>query len=179
MKRRRPRGSVPRLNVDDCVRFLSYVDRSGGPDACWPWTGFRHKKYGQLGICARAYGRKRNEGAHRLAYFFANDVFPGGMDVCHKCDNPPCCNPRHLFLGTRKDNMADAAAKGRVCAGARRSQLTIGQRNGRAILSEDDVRAIREASKAGVRRAAIATRYGISKGTITEIVSRKRWRHVA
>src|SRR5690242_6357246 len=77
-------------------------------DECWEWNGARS---------ARGYGKKkimfRDYTTHRLAYAWANGPIPAGMLVMHTCDNPPCCNPRHLRLGTHLDNQRDKAAKGR------------------------------------------------------------------
>jgi hypothetical protein len=84
------------------------VDRSGGPDACWPWTGRTEGGYGRL------WFKNKHERAHRVAWALANNQpVPDGMVVCHRCDNPPCCNPADLWLGTRTDNNADRDAKGR------------------------------------------------------------------
>jgi hypothetical protein len=94
-------------------RFWAHVDKSGGPDACWPWHG---------GHVGRGYGHttwsdnyERIEiMAHRQAYEFEfGGPIPQGLQVCHKCDNPPCCNPAHLFLGTATENLVDAYTKGR------------------------------------------------------------------
>lgn len=88
--------------------FWTKVDRSDGPDACWPILGFRDKDgYGQ----ARLNGRKYR--AHRLAWELAFGPIPGWTQVLHHCDNPPCCNPAHLFLGTQSDNRWDCVTKGR------------------------------------------------------------------
>lgn len=90
-------------------RFWEKVDRRG-PDECWEWQGARNSKgYGELG---RAKGKK-NEYAHRLAYRIHYGSISEGMFVLHRCDNPPCCNPRHLFEGTPQDNTDDMIAKGR------------------------------------------------------------------
>jgi hypothetical protein len=81
------------------------------PDRCWEWTGPRFTKgYGhsQLTIDGTVY-----IGAHRIAYVLTNGPVPNGTMVCHTCDNPPCCNPDHLWAGTYTDNQLDAFAKGR------------------------------------------------------------------
>jgi hypothetical protein len=88
-------------------RFWSRVDISGGENACWEWQGGRTiEGYG-------GYNTPLTSGAHRHAYYFAYRELPGGLLVCHHCDNPPCCNPKHLFLGTHLDNMRDKARKNR------------------------------------------------------------------
>lgn len=78
---------------------------------CWEFTGYRMPNgYGKIGLGSREDG---NDLAHRVAWRLANGPIPAGMDICHRCDNPPCCNPAHLFLGTRLDNMSDMSRKGR------------------------------------------------------------------
>lgn len=90
------------------VRFWAKVDASGGPDGCWIWTGARFPfGYGAIKIG----GRPR--GAHRTAWELVNGPIPEGLNVLHHCDNPPCVNPAHLFLGTLRDNALDMFAKGR------------------------------------------------------------------
>lgn len=100
------RGRSPGPNV---AKFWSKVDKSGGPEACWPWTGATN----ELG-----YGVTQFDGraalAHRKAWALTNGPIPDDKLVCHRCDSPPCCNPAHHFLGTNADNMADMAAKGRA-----------------------------------------------------------------
>ncbi len=89
-------------------KFWSRVDKSGGANACWPWTGSRLPTgYGQV---YQAGGQRLL--AHRTAWELENGPIPDGMRVLHHCDNPPCCNPGHLFLGTDADNMNDRDQKG-------------------------------------------------------------------
>lgn len=156
-----------RAGIDLAERFWSKVDRSGGDDACWPFAGYRMPDgYG------RVDWRGKLELAHRVAWSLANGQPLPEDDVLHECDNPPCCNPSHLFLGSHEINMADMVVKGR-------SSRKLGERNGRAELSEDDVRAIRERYASGnVSQTALSTAYGVDQTTISKIVRRKLWPHV-
>jgi len=87
-------------------RFWEKVDVRG-PDECWPWTRKHNPKgYGQ-------FRKDKMVQAHRMAWELTNGPIPDGLDVLHTCDNPPCCNPHHLFLGTNDDNMRDMNSKGR------------------------------------------------------------------
>lgn len=106
-------------NYDRLVaNFVKHVDRSGGPNACWPWTGtIQTQGYGCLGyLCAD--GKSRRFLAHRIARMLATGqaILPE-IQVMHRCDNRPCCNPRHLFEGSQSDNMQDAVRKGRASVG--------------------------------------------------------------
>ena len=89
-------------------RFWQKVDK-GADDVCWVWKGWRYPSgYGHFQI-----GVLKKETAHRMAYKLSYPDFDPNLDVCHRCDNPPCCNPKHLWQGTHKENMADMRAKGR------------------------------------------------------------------
>lgn len=109
--------------------------------------------------------------AHRWAYVCSFGEIPAGKEVCHRCDNPPCVNPAHLFLGTHLENMRDSQRKGRVYRA--RGTLQYG-----AILNEPQVRAIRAKAAAGIRPRDIARELGISRQLVYRIVTRRIWAHV-
>lgn len=95
----------------EAERFWEKVDRRGGPDACWPFTGrVDPKGYGD-------FNGTEETRAHREAWHLTNGSIPRGMNVLHKCDNRPCCNPLHLYLGTAKRNSQDMVARGRQRGG--------------------------------------------------------------
>ena len=94
--------------------FWESVDQSGGPDACWPWKRKRTAGYGRI------IRRGITVSAHRVAYELVNGRISPDLFVCHRCDNPPCCNPAHLFAGSHDANMADRHQKGRYLSAVSR-----------------------------------------------------------
>jgi hypothetical protein len=98
-----------RLKKADVREYFFHYTDVRGEDECWPWTGLRNRTgYGQL------KGTKyRGRLSHCISWIIHNGPLPEGMRVLHRCDNPPCCNPKHLFIGTQADNVADMVAKGR------------------------------------------------------------------
>jgi len=145
-------------------RLWDRTDRSGGPDACWHWTAGANKGYGVLSINGKW------QFAHRFSYELAHGPIPEDLCVCHTCDNPACCNPRHLFLGTLADNIHDAARKKRMASG---------EKNSHAKLTEPEVRQIRDEYNAGLASGrTIAKRHGIDNTTVYDIINRKSWKHV-
>ena len=103
------RALVGRPSRPLAERFWEKVDRSGGTDACWPWIGaIGVHGYGRVNLDGRSTGI-----ASRVAWTLTFGD-PGDLGVLHRCDNPPCCNPAHLFLGTQLDNSRDMVAKGRA-----------------------------------------------------------------
>lgn len=131
---------------------------------CWNWTGARQEKgYGLISIDGK------HEKAHRVAFQLMVGEIPDGMMVCHRCDNPSCINPFHLFLGSGSDNANDAVLKGRMAALA-------GEQVQSARLTEAEVVMIRSDPRS---QSEIAAAYQISQTTVSAIKRRKTWAHVA
>ena len=103
---------MPSMTEADIKRFWSKVDKKG-QDECWEWLGgLSHKRHATFTVNDTIFL------SHRICYFIANSKDPAEKLVCHSCDNPPCCNPAHLWLGTHQDNVNDMMAKGRASLGA-------------------------------------------------------------
>ncbi len=156
---------------DDMVaRFWSYVDKSGGPDACWPWVG---------GYFTNGHGQFRDGPAyvksHRFAYQLARGTIEG--IVCHRCDNPPCCNPAHLFDGTPLLNAQDRDGKGRNRSRPPRPRH--GADNPSAKLDTERVAAIRRARADGASAPHLAEQFGVSITQIRNIVRGVSWKEAA
>lgn len=132
-------------------------------DGCWEWSGGRFER--GYGAFEGSSGSRR---AHRVSWELHRGPIPDGLKVLHRCDNPPCVNPDHLFLGDDVDNAADMTAKGRG---------RIGQRNGRAKLTPEDVIAARYAVIfAACSKARVGRALGVSRTQIERIVSGRQWR---
>lgn len=110
--------------------------------------------------------------AHRYAYELAFGEIPKGKLVCHRCDNPSCCNPDHLFLGDQIDNMRDRKSKGGYRTQAK------GGRNGSSKLSDADIPEIRKLLASGVKQKDVAEIYGVTQPLISMIALRKKWDHI-
>lgn len=126
-------------------------------------------RYGLMWVGDKARAR----GVHRVCWQIHNGAIPEGLFVCHRCDNPICVNPAHLFLGSASDNMRDMSAKGRGKANRQN-----GEANHAAKLREADVIAIRQMAARGDRIVDIADRYGVSRRAIGMVVSGRNWAHV-
>jgi len=145
-------------------RFYSKVDKRGDGD-CWPWQAAKNAQgYGRFSVyvdhCQRWFS------AHRVAWEWTFGAIPPGIIVCHRCDNPSCVNPTHLFLGTHKDNARDRDQK-------RRRRAPAGELNGRAKLTASDVDNIRMSPH---KAALLAELYGVARQTICAARSGQTWR---
>lgn len=141
--------------------FWSHVDKSG---ECWEWTSATDRAgYGMFGGT-----RAPMRAAHRLSWLLAYGD-PGENHVLHRCDNPPCVRPGHLFLGDDAVNHSDMASKKRSAWG---------ERNAHAKLTSDQVLAIRAARAAGVLQRTLAERFGVTRTTISDIDRRHSWTHL-
>jgi hypothetical protein len=170
--------------------FWSRVEIPGDGSGCWNWRG---------GVFSSGYGAFKCEGrqwrAHRLAWTLTHGQIPDGACVCHRCDNPRCVNPSHLWLGSNAENTADRVGKGRSAYGPRNgartrpdrilrgaswadahpSDLYRGPRNGRAILSDEVVAKIRRMRGEQLSQSAIARTLGLSRSTVRDVLIGRTW----
>lgn len=147
----------------DIERFWSKVHK-GGEDECWDWMRGKDKDgYGAFWL------NNEDIRAHRLAFIMKNGQIPSNMFVCHRCDNPACVNPGHMFLGSSRDNINDMLSKGRTLKG---------EKNNGAKLKEHQVTEIKKIYLAGnVSSRVLAKQFGVGKGTILKIVNGEAWSH--
>lgn len=140
---------------------------------CWEWQGCKRSGYGHTIVGSRTDGTRHSERAHRLAYMVWNGEIPRGYDVCHKCDNPACINPNHLFVGTRQDNVDDRERKGR-------NVIKIGEEQPRSKLTKKVVKEARwERAYRGTSFQKLADKYGVSKKTMQNAIAGVTWKCVA
>lgn len=157
-------GTIPRWFNPE--RFWLQVDQSAGAASCWPWTGERGRRgYGKAKMGLRSF-----LSAHRVALALSSKRHPPDMYACHHCDNPPCCNPAHLYWGTPKDNQQDCANRGR-------DSNRRGEKARAAKLTEENVRQIRRLYPSRTMEE-IAADFGVTKMCISSVVRRKSWSHV-
>lgn len=162
-------------------KFWSRV-QVGSESDCWPFLGARLAR--GYGVIFAGYGETRL--THRLAFYFANGHLPFPM-CCHTCDNPPCCNPRHLYEGDCVSNVQDMVQRGRNSAGSRHGQRIseairvrggrtgqgVGERNPRAVLTDEQVAEIRRLYAAGgISQNSLAKQFGVSQPQVSRLVLR-------
>lgn len=186
---------MPARKINLFVRFWEKVERG---DGCWTWTGHRSRAgYGKFQIDGRAVP------AHRVALMMTGATFLPGQMACHRCDNPSCVNPNHLYIGTAKDNARDKLLRGRSNnpTGDRHGSHTKpestprgdkhytrrrpdlvrrGERHPNAKITPETVAAIRGMAeeKPSRTQADIAAMFGICQSAVSQIIHRKKWTHV-
>lgn len=174
MKNRRSAEEALAMEIDQdsavADRFWAKVDKRG-PDECWEWKAV--KNIGGYGRFALPRGVRRQKWivAHRVSWALDGRALPEGYILCHRCDNPGCVNPGHLFVGTHKDNARDRDSKGR-------RRPPVGTRNGMARLTEQQVRDIHDGASQSVPVKELSMRFGVSETQITRIVRGQSWSHV-
>lgn len=156
--KRKGRFDPPKTEWQEHVYFWNKIEVLRDCSVCWEWKLNRDAKL--------PYGKTRWAGgqttAHRVAYLMAYGSLSPVLDVMHICDNPPCCNPNHLHMGTTRENILDATSKGRWTV----------------KLNPELVRQIRAKVKAGGEQQRIAFSLGLSKTTIHNVVAGKTWEWV-
>lgn len=159
------RNKEIKLNEKDIERFWRGVDRCDDED-CWNWKKFKDcEGYGYIRI------NKGNFMAHRVSATISFGEIPQGMLVCHKCDNPSCCNPNHLFFGSDLDNNRDKKIKGRA-------RSLKGEASKNSKLTQADVNLIRFAyGNGGYTFKALGNIFGVSLHTVHGIVKNATWRY--
>jgi hypothetical protein len=169
-----------RTAIDPADRYLAKIEQRG-PNECWPWTAACFDN----GYGAFRLGNRQMK-AHRFGYELHNGPIPNGQFVLHHCDNPPCQNPQHWFLGTHKDNAVDRESKGRgrfrhfgplpPHEGPGRAY---GELNANARLTAQTVRAIRLAYAQGnISQQTLADTFGVTQGCVSAVIGHRTWRHV-
>jgi hypothetical protein len=160
----------------DLAKFAAHVHVPEVEGTCWTWTGPRLRRAdGSLSYGTFSLGKRNHRAlAHRVAFMLAHGAIARDQVVCHRCDNPPCVRPDHLFLGTQAENLADMRAKGR----GRTPGLT-GAAHPQAKLDEDGVREVRRLRAEGLSFVMIGARVGLHPSTCHAITSGRLWRHVS
>lgn len=150
--------------TDEQVR-KAFFDKVNKTNGCWLWTASRNGDgYGMMVF------RGRGRGAHRVSWVLHYGEIPDGLRVLHKCDNPPCVNPEHLFLGTQLDNVRDCMAKNRDRKNPRK-----GASHPNAKLTENDVWEIRRMLSHGLMHKTIAQKFGLRRQSIGDIANGRNW----
>lgn len=143
--------------------LFARCDTRGGQEACWIWQGYVSRGYGSVSMNGRPVR------AHRAAWLLTRGEIPCGLFLCHSCDQPLCCNPSHLWLGTHTDNVRDCVAKGRHAHGETAKT---------AKLSEAQALEIVRLMGTREPRASIARRFGVTVHALYRITGGRSWKHL-
>jgi hypothetical protein len=150
-------------------RFWKKVKKT---ENCWEWTANKIK---------HGYGRINFEGrpqlAHRVSWILSNGNIPYGFVICHRCDNPSCVRPDHLFIGTMSDNKKDSDSKNRSYRTGK-PPIKLGKENNMTRFTKDQILEIRSRYASGEDQYSIGRSYSAAQGTISNIVRRKSWKHI-
>jgi hypothetical protein len=153
------------VGVTDLERFGAKYEPEPN-SGCWIWTArIQPNGYGQATLPG---GHGSSTGAHRVSWLLHRGLIPVGLCVLHRCDNKPCVNPAHLYIGTLKQNSNDRDERGRA-------NTCRGERHGQSKLTSEDVVAIRRRHAAGEFQRVIADDYGICQSEVSSVVCGRLW----
>lgn len=163
------------LNDEVIKRFFAKVDiPEENMFACWDWKGSKRIHYGRFHLNYKSHQ------AHRFSYLIWNKKFPNNF-ACHSCDNQLCVNSLHLWDGTPAENSADMVAKGRVVISHSPNKVRRGDDNNKSKLTGEQVLEIREKYEKNKKfgyKAKLGREYNVGIGAITDIITRKTWKHI-
>ena len=170
MTRRRSSVVPRRIYVLD--QFWSKVTKTPN---CWLWCGA--KTYDGYGVIKLRQQRLRT---HRVSWELSFGQIPDGLFVLHRCDNPPCVRPDHLFLGTKQDNNRDAVSKGRWANGSDKPdhRRKRGEDSPTAKLNDAQVKELRHLHERGTSTRSLAIHFGVGIATVYRTIRRETWKHV-
>ena len=161
------------MTTESARLFWNKIDKTN-PGSCWLWTGSKRTNgYGNCTIKDISLNKYRYANAQRVAYYLTHGEFNTLLDVCHTCDVRLCCNPGHLFLGTRSENLKDAQNKLRLT-----QVFPKGEKHKSAKLTETQVLEIRDLILTGKAVMDIALEFKVAACTISQIKHRRKWRHI-
>lgn len=160
---------LPVMPIKDRLKEMTIINKKSG---CWEWKGVKRNGYGRTITGSRTDGTRHTVSAHRLSYETWNGPIPEGYEVCHRCDNPACINPEHLFIGTRQDNVDDRKKKGR-------NVIKVGEEQPRSKLTKKDVKDARwERVYKGTSFQKLANKYCVNKRTMQNAINGTTWKCV-
>lgn len=146
-------------------KFWSKVKRTNNPDECWEWQGIKNSR--GYGVSAILTVTPIIRSAHRKAFYYAYGIVPTAF-ICHTCDNPPCCNPKHLYEGSYQDNANDRVRRGRQLRGSL---------HGRAKVTDAEVLEMRRLAN-GHTIASLARQFHLSESATRSIIKGENWKHI-
>lgn len=162
------------IGYDDEIKLNQHILKGKDQNECWVWVGYSNKKGYGVFTCT-INGLRGSYLVHRIMYFIHNKIDPKTMLVLHECDNPICCNPKHLKLGSYTDNQRDAKIRGRR---AEQNGLNNGLGSSKSSLTEEQVKEILQLNEEGLSNRKIAFILGLTKSTVGYICQRRTYKNV-